>query len=841
MAGPPPSPLNGSGRCQRPPAPKKSARFREEIDRFFVAISHLIYRHRIKSLFLLGLFVGLTGYQARNITVDTATESMLRDDDPSLIEYNQFRDQFGRSEIVVLLVETPDLFNRDFLEKLAAFQKALESRVPYLEKITDLINIRHTWGENDTLYVDELIGDPPPEDLAAIKKRALENPLYPNYVLSGDKKSTVLIIETVARVANEKTTEGDAAPDLEGFEDEITTKNTGSTHYITADEKAEVNKAVVAVMKAFQSDDFRVTFSGGSVVVDVFNKATGTDTVRLVKIMMLVIVGFLFLLFRRISGVIIPIIIVNAAMASTLGLMALTGTPLSIMTNILPAFLVSVGIADAVHLLAIFYRNYQKTADKESAICDAMGHSGLAIFMTSATTAAGLLSFTIAEIATIADLGYFAAAGVTLAFIYTIILLPALISLIPIQIKPHKTAAARSGRMDHFLLFFSRVSTGHPRKIIGICLVFFALSVYYIFQLHFSSFILTYFPKDHPVKIDLEQIEEETGGAVTFEIVVDTHKENGIVDPRILKSIVRLTPEIESIKMDGIHVGKVISLADIVKETHRALHQNDPAFYSIPDDKATIAQELLLFENSKPDDIEKVVDSQFSKTRITVKTRWSDSVIYEQFVRQLKKMFETEFDGQATITVTGLAALMGRTIPAALHSMARSYIVALVIITILMLLLIGDLKLGLLSMCPNLLPIFMVMGLISLCGISLDINTLFIGSIAIGLVVDDTIHFMHNFRKYLEKTGNPQKAIEATFLGTGRALLITSIVLSMNFFVLLTATLNHSVKFGLFTGIVIILALLSDFFLSPALLILATTSKDPVTGPSHSRSDAPGC
>jgi predicted RND superfamily exporter protein len=142
-----------------------------------------------------------------------------------------------------------------------------------------------------------------------------------------------------------------------------------------------------------------------------------------------------------------------------------------------------------------------------------------------------------------------------------------------------------------------------------------------------------------------------------------------------------------------------------------------------------------------------------------------------------------------------------------------------------MLLLVGNVKLGLLSMCPNLLPIFMVMGLISLCGIPLDINSLFIGSIAIGLVVDDTIHFVYNFRKYLDETGSPQSAIRETFLGTGRALLMTSIILSMHFFVLLSASLKHSSNFGLFTGIVIIFALLSDFLLAPALLLLATKNK----------------
>jgi hypothetical protein len=128
-------------------------------------------------------------------------------------------------------------------------------------------------------------------------------------------------------------------------------------------------------------------------------------------------------------------------------------------------------------------------------------------------------------------------------------------------------------------------------------------------------------------------------------------------------------------------------------------------------------------------------------------------------------------------------------------------------------------------MCPNLLPLFMVFGLISLMGIKLDINTLFIGSLAIGLVVDDTIHFMYNFRKYFIKTGNARKALRETFLGTGRALLITTIVLSMNFFVLVLSTLNHSIKFGFFTGVAIIFALLADFFLSPALLFLLTRNQ----------------
>jgi hypothetical protein len=167
-------------------------------------------------------------------------------------------------------------------------------------------------------------------------------------------------------------------------------------------------------------------------------------------------------------------------------------------------------------------------------------------------------------------------------------------------------------------------------------------------------------------------------------------------------------------------------------------------------------------------------------------------------------------------------ALMARTMPATLNSMAKSYVAAFLVITIMMILLVENIKLGILSMVPNLLPIILTMGLIGLAGLSLNMNTLMIGSIAIGLVVDDTVHFMHNFRRYYDKTGDTYKAIRATLLGTGRALLITSLVLSSGFFVLTVASMKNFVQFGFFTGITILFALLADFLVAPALMVLVT-------------------
>lgn len=801
---------------------------RARLESYFESLAHIFYRYRILTLIAMVLFIGFTASYCRFLTVDTSTESMLRKDDPSLIRYNDFRDQFGRSDLLAVLVESPDIFERDFLIKLKKFQDELQSCHPYIKKITSLINVRDTYGKDDALYVEELIEHPETADLATAKAKAMANPFYKDYILSDDFSATAVIIETKERILDAPKNSPSVSDGLDdGFGDNFSFDNAEkkesdqSFHYINSDEQADVNKAILSVIGKYTSDDFITTFSGGSVVIDVFNRNTVKDTKRMVLLMLVVILSFLYLMFHRVSGMFIPSLVVVSAALTTMGFMGMTHTPISIMTNILPGFLIGVCIADSVHVLAIFYRNFNQGATKEDAICHAIGHSGLAIAMTSLTTAAGLLSFAMAEIATIGELGIFSALGVMLGLVFTIILLPAMVAVIPIkrQTKIYEAVKANDAT-DKLLLSFGSFSIKHPYKIVAISTVIIGVSFYYIFQLHFVSYLIQYFPKNDPVKVDLKNMEDHLGGSINLEVLFDTKKENGIQDPDLLKKIDALTPKLLAIQSDELYVGQVMSIIDIIKETNQALHNNDPAYYKIPDDRQSLAQQMLLFETSGSEDLMKITDSLFSQTRLTLKTKWADSAVYNDFVGELEKMCQDAVGDKAEVVVTGLAALMSRTVTAALLSMAESYVIALIVITILLILLVGDIKLGLISMFPNLMPIVMVFGLISVLGVSLDLNTLFIGSVALGLVVDATIHFVYNYRKYLYKTGDFQKAIRETFLGTGRAILITTIVLSMNFFVLLFSSLRHSIKFGLFTGIAIVLSLLSNFVLLPALLAL---------------------
>jgi predicted RND superfamily exporter protein len=402
-------------------------------------------------------------------------------------------------------------------------------------------------------------------------------------------------------------------------------------------------------------------------------------------------------------------------------------------------------------------------------------------------------------------------------------MLPAMLALTPL--KSSVAVANGSARMDRILLGIANFSTSHPIKIIVLSLIIFGVFSPAIFQLKFSHNIVEYFPDSMPYRHDIALIDRNLKGTVTLELVLDTGRENGLYDPWILNQIENFCRLTEQIDRSDISVGKVYAITDVLKETHRALNENNPKFYRVPGNRQIIAQEFLLFENSGSDDLERIVDSQFSKTRITIKTPWVDAVICRDFIREIDQKLKSFDFEQATLQVTGLMSLMVRAIIAAIYSMAKSYIIALVVITILMIFLIGDWKLGLLSMIPNLLPIIITMGLMGLSGNPLDLNSIMIGSIALGVVVDDTVHFMYNFQKYYTKSSDPYFAVRETLLGTGRALLITSLVLSTGFFILMLASLNHLIRFGFFTGIAILIALLADFLLVPAMMVLIRRNK----------------
>ncbi len=795
---------------------------RNRIEKWFETYAHVIYRNRIKTIVIMLVLTAAMVTQIPKISIDTSTEGFLRPDDPTLLAYNNFRDQFGRDEVIIIAIKSPNIFSQKFLEMIQRLHEELEENVPYIDDITSIVNARNTRGEADELIVEDLLEHWPQNntEMEALKKRVLTNPLYKNLLISEDATFTTIIIKT-----HSYSSLGQDVDVLEGFEEDAEevagakSKAAAQRTYLTDKENSQVVNAARQVSGKYNASDFQIYMAGSPVVTHFLKRTMMSDMRKFMVLAVAAVAILLFVMFRRISGVFLPLVIVILSLLSTIGIMALAGVAIKVPTQILPSFLLAVGVGTSVHILAIFYQRFQQTNDKEEAIAYALGHSGLAVVMTNVTTASGLLSFSTSEVAPVADLGIFAGIGVLLTFVNTLILLPAVLAIVPVAERRQNRNQSKNTFMDRFLSGISHFSTTHPVPILIVSFLIVGLSIFAALQIRFSHDVLRWFPEKNQIRQATEKIDHELRGSLNLEVIIDTGRENGLYEPALLKRIDKATAYTESLELEDLFVGKAWSVSTILKEINQALNENRPDYYAIPQNRDLVAQEFLLFENSGSDDLEDVVDSQFSKARFTIKGPFKDAVKYNRFIDTVSSYFDDNFP-EATITLTGMMALLSSTISHAITSMARSYGIALVVITALMIILIGRIRIGLLSMIPNLAPILLMLGVIGATPFKMDLFTMMVASIAIGLAVDDTIHFMHNFRRYYEQSGDPKQAVYETLNTTGRAMLVTTIALSIGFFIFVFASMNNLFAFGLLTAFTILMALVADYLVAPALMVL---------------------
>ncbi|VAY87782.1 Predicted exporter of the RND superfamily [hydrothermal vent metagenome] len=803
--------------------------WKNKVEKKFENFSDFVFDNRIKVILAVLFIVVAMASQMKNLTADTSTEGFLHENDEMRLQYDAFKKQFGNDDRILVAIKTKDVFNINFLNKLSKLHKDIENNVPYIDDVNSLINARNTRGTADSLIVDDLFEDLPTsaKQLALKKELVKSNPLLENLII--DKKGTIttIIIDTNTYTSLNKNGEdivADANDD--DFSEETLKKEDIKKEFLSDIESVKAIEKVKEIVKKYESEDFKILISGSAVVASELKAAMKYDMQKFIKLVLLTMAVFLAIMFRRVSGVILPLVTVIITIITTLSLMAIFQAPITVVTQILPSFLLAVMIGASIHLLSIFYNKYDEIKNKKDALRYAMGHSGFAIVMTSLTTAAGLWSFSFSLIAPIANLGKFASMGIILGLLYTVVLLPAMLALLKIKAKDRKSQDKNhTSVIDKILIKVSHISVSYPKIIITISIIIIFVSISLASQLRFSHNPIKWFEKDNQIRVATAMFDTNLNGSSSFEIIIDTKKENGLYGPEILNKIDKFTNELLQMKTNKYYIGKTTSIVDIIKETNKALHENNQSAYNIPTDRNLIAQELLLFENSGSDDLEDFVDSRFAKAKITVKVPFLDAIDYIELLKDLKVVIKNNFDEKVEVSITGISHLLARIISGAMSSSAVSYILAIVLITIMMLILIGNIKIGLISMIPNISPILIMTTVMVIFDMPLDMFTMLIGAIAIGLAVDDTVHFMHNFRRYEQQYNNVNKAVEMTLLTSGKAMIVTTIVLTFGFFVFMGASMSNIFNFGLLTGIAIMVALLADFFLVPALMKVMVKDK----------------
>ncbi|MDH3214471.1 MAG: MMPL family transporter [Myxococcales bacterium] len=791
---------------------------RDRIEAGFERWGSFVFRHAGAAIAATALLVAGLASQLPKLVVDGSDEAFLHETDPARVTYDAFRAQFERSEMIVIAVRPPEVFDLGFLAKLRAFHEDLEDNVPQLNDVTSLVNARYTHGVEDELIVEDLLEDWPEDaaDVAALRERVLAHPLYRNLYISEDGRLAAVLIEL-----DTYSSLGAGAEDLSGFEDPGESEVRGSRPFLTGEEVFAVVGAVSEVVARHDAPDFRLYMTGGAATEAMLMTAMQRDMTLFVSLAVLIIVLFLFVLFRRLSGVLLPLAVVALALLCTIATMAMTGVPVTLPIQVLPSFLLAVGVGASVHVLTLFYRELRRGAGREEAIAHSLGHSGLAIAMTSLTTAGGLASFSTAELAPVMHFGIFGPIGVLFAFAFTVVLLPALLAVVPLR-----DASPRAGRpqqedaWDRWILRCGATAARRPGAVLvaaGLCL---AVAIAGATRLRFSWDPLSWLPDSEPIRVATEILDREMGGSSSFEVLIETGVENGLHDPGLLARLDALRADLASFQLDGTTVSKTVSLADVLKEIHQALNENRPEYYAIPKDRRLVAQEFLLFENTGADDLEDVVDTQFRLASFTVRIPQGDAMRQVPVLDAIDARFREVLGDAATVTMTGGLVLGDRSFFAMIRSMAASYVLALLIVTPLMILMLGSLRGGLLSMIPNITPIVLTLGLMGWLGVPIDFSTMMSGAIVLGIAVDDTIHFAHNFQRFYARGDDPSVAVRRSLETAGRAMLFTSIVLAAAFLIYAFSTLDNLFNLGVFTAFAVVTAFLADVLVAPALMVL---------------------
>jgi len=800
-------------------------KMKKNLEDIFESFANYVCRNKMWIIILTLVTAAGMIYQVPNLKFNGSIEGFLKVGDPDLQAYNEFRHQFGEDGQVIIAIHSPNIFSLHFLKKLKALHEDLEKEVPFMEEITSMVNARNVRGSEGVFIVENLLAEWPQDEKAldALKQRVLSNQIYENLLISKDSYFTTITIKPDRySQRNKKHDIFDQFIKKDDVQKILKNKDKSFLHPV---EISQLVKAVNRVVKRHNDSDFKIYCAGSPIVSDNIISMVRKDMPTFTRVCLLLICILLFLLMRRLSLVFLSMLIVGLSLFSTFGLMAFLDRAIKPPTQILLSIIIVAGICDSVHILSVFYRRFDKTGEKEASIIYAVKHCGIPCLFTSLTTSAGLLSFVSSELSPICDLGIFGAIGVTLAMLYTLLLLPPILSLAPIKRRKPKGDTDSITFLDRIIQYLGSFANRHPVKVLmGAAPLILMICIMGLGHLRFYHNSLKWLPEDSKIRKDTEKIDKKLKGSINLEVIMDTKTNYGLHNYQILTRLNEATGEIKKLENDEITIGKSIVVSDVLREINQALNDNNPEFYKVPDG-LLINQEFLLFENSGSDDLEDFVDSMYRKARFSIRVPWLEAGIYSKFIDRVQKLFNRKFDNKTSFKTTGKMAILAKTSSAVMRSLADSYILCILAVSMLMILVLKSFKLGLLSMIPNILPVFFILGIMGIFRMPFDTFSMLIGAIVLGLIVDDTIHFFHNYKKYYQETNDTDKTIKLTLLRVGRPLLITSIILIIGFSSYTLSSLSNVQDFGIIMGFTVLVALLFDLMITPAILTLIYRAK----------------
>jgi predicted RND superfamily exporter protein len=701
--------------------------------------------------------------------VDNALDIWFVEGDPALEAYDAFQETFGNDEVVVMSLHQPGgILNEGGMARLEAVGE-IAAAVDGIDRVLSLATIEQIRSGDDWLEVAQLYQPPLGEGFAA---SVLEDPL---------------LVGTLVNAG------GDTALVLAWME--------------SMDDIDAQRDAILADLRDRVSDSGEtVNYAGMGVVYAALNQASTVDSQVFIAASYLVIVGLLLLLFRRIGPVVLTMVVVGLAAIWLMGLYGATGHDINMVTMVLPTLMLIIGVSDCVHFLNRAVEQPPGGTRWERARA-AVAFMFWPCLMNSLTTAAGFAALATASMPVVRDLGIFAAIGVLGAFVAALI--GCSVGLLwrrtePAPEPPRLMARAVAG--------MATLATQRPAAVLVGALVLILIGALGITRLEVDTYSIDYLKSHHQVRQDSEAIEAQFGNYTPLELVVASP--GALRDPAVLGAVARWQDAMET----HPDVDWTRSPADTVRKLNQVLSDGKPESFVVPEDPAALEQALMLYESDPDSDLSSMVSVSEDELRVTAGIPMVSAKAFGVILGDLLAMAELP-DG-ATITPGGYLPLYVRIMEEVVASQVSSFALAFLVIFVMLALLFRSLRLSALAIPANLVPVVIILGIMGLVGIRLDVATVTVSAIMLGLIVDDTTQFLYRFRYELGRCGDHRQAVEAAIHGVGRALLSTTVVLSLGFLVLGLAQIRSVSWFGVLMSLAMVCALVGDLLMLPAMIVM---------------------
>ncbi|MEM9895184.1 MAG: MMPL family transporter [Bacteroidota bacterium] len=755
------------------------------------SIANIILRYRITLMVILALITAFMGYQATNIRWSYDLANIVPEDDLDMQYFRQFRETFGEDGNIMAI-------------------GVLDSAVYDLEHFSSFYRLTKSLQQQEG--INDVLGLPNLQKLEKnLEKRAFElKPIFDSVPGSQEELDSLLL----------------AASKLKFYSGQLINKENGATLILITIDKAILNSknrdnvinAVLALGKRFESESGITAHFAGLPYTRSITTTKVKAELNMFLMLSLGVTGIiLFLFFRSFKAVFFPLVIIGIVVVWVLGTLALFQYKITLLSGLIPPIIVVIGIPNSVYMLNKYHQEFLEHGDQMKALSRIIRKIGVVTFITNLTTAIGFFVLVTTEIQILIEFGIIAGINIMATFIVSIILIPGVFSLY----KPpsHKHLKHMNFKILDWVIRMIDMAVHKFRLgIFLITIVVVLVSAYGLSQIKAVSFMVDDIPENSPVKKDLAFFEQHFSGIMPLEVIVDTGTKKGVQNLKNLRQIDRFERFVSSID----YIAQPVSVVSFAKAARQAFYNQRESFYSLPTNRDQAFILRYLSEGETEDISQSFIDSTGQYIRVSLKmadigSNKLDSLVSQVIQPEIDSIFA---DSKIDVNLTGTTLMFIKGNKFLIQNLLTSMVIAFVVIALIMGFLFRNVKMVIISVIPNMIPLLITAGIMGYFGIPLKPSTALIFSIAFGISVDDSIHFLAKYRQELFACNlDVSKAISKSIRETGSSMIYTSIILFFGFIIFVLSEFGGTIALGKLTSITLLFAMLTNVVVLPALIL----------------------